>query len=340
MSFLMKNKSKIIINLIIIAIVLSIVLYFSLKDNYQLVIDNIKNMHIIWLIISIIILVVARIFSAISSYQMTKANDYHISLPRAIQINLIIPFFHGVTPFAGGGQPMEIYYLHNEKIPLGKSTNIVLQNFIIYQTALIIVSLIAVIYNACFNLFPPNSLIKQLVIIGFIINFIIWLFTIIVSLSQKFNHIILKITLLILKRINKPHLKEKITHYLSNLHKNTKTIIKHPKLSISSLMANILSLLCLYSIPYLILIGMGITNLNIINTIVATSYIMIMGSFVPIPGGTGGLEYGYMYFFNYIIEGSILTSSMLVWRFVSYYLAMIIGAIFLALYRKKENKCE
>ena len=98
----MKNKSKIIINLIIIFVVLSLVLYFSLKDNYQEIIDNIKNMNIIWLIISIIILIISRIFSAVSSYQMTKANDYHISLPRAIQINLIIPFFHGVTPFAGG----------------------------------------------------------------------------------------------------------------------------------------------------------------------------------------------------------------------------------------------
>lgn len=335
----MKNKSKIIINLIIIFVVLSLVLYFSLKDNYQEIIDNIKNMNIIWLIISIIILIISRIFSAVSSYQMTKANDHHVSFLRAIQINLIIPFFHGVTPFAGGGQPMEIYYLHNEKIPLGKSTNIVLQNFIVYQTALIIISLIAVIYNVIFDLFPANSLIKQLVIIGFIINFLVWLFTLLVSLSKKFNQVILKITLFILKKFNKPALKEKITRYLSNLHKNATTIIKHKKSSLLSLFANILSLICLYSIPYLVLTGMDITNLNIIETIVATSYIMIMGSFVPIPGGTGGLEYGYMYFFNYLIGGSILTSSMLVWRFVSYYLAMIIGAIVLALYRKKENKC-
>lgn len=335
----MKNKSKIIINLIIIFVVLSLVLYFSLKDNYQEIIDNIKNMNIIWLIISIIILIISRIFSAVSSYQMTKANDHHVSFLRAIQINLIIPFFHGVTPFAGGGQPMEIYYLHNEKIPLGKSTNIVLQNFIVYQTALIIISLIAVIYNVIFDLFPANSLIKQLVIIGFIINFLVWLFTLLVSLSKKFNQVILKITLFILKKFNKPALKEKITRYLSNLHKNATTIIKHKKSSLLSLFVNILSLICLYSIPYLVLTGMGITNLNIIETIVATSYIMIMGSFVPIPGGTGGLEYGYMYFFNYLIGGSILTSSMLVWRFVSYYLAMIIGAIVLALYRKKENKC-
>ena len=335
----MKNKSKIIINLIIIFVVLSLVLYFSLKDNYQEIIDNIKNMNIIWLIISIIILIISRIFSAVSSYQMTKANDHHVSFLRAIQINLIIPFFHGVTPFAGGGQPMEIYYLHNEKIPLGKSTNIVLQNFIVYQTALIIISLIAVIYNVIFDLFPANSLIKQLVIIGFIINFLVWLFTLLVSLSKKFNQVILKITLFILKKFNKPALKEKITRYLSNLHKNATTIIKHKKSSLLSLFANILSLICLYSIPYFVLTGMDITNLNIIETIVATSYIMIMGSFVPIPGGTGGLEYGYMYFFNYLIGGSILTSSMLVWRFVSYYLAMIIGAIVLALYRKKENKC-
>lgn len=335
----MKNKSKIIINLIIIFVVLSLVLYFSLKDNYQEIIDNIKNMNIIWLIISIIILIISRIFSAVSSYQMTKANDHHVSFLRAIQINLIIPFFHGVTPFAGGGQPMEIYYLHNEKIPLGKSTNIVLQNFVVYQTALIIISLIAVAYNSIFDLFPANSLIKQLVIIGFIINFLVWLFTLLVSLSKKFNQVILKITLFILKKFNKPALKEKITRYLSNLHKNATTIIKHKKSSLLSLFANILSLICLYSIPYLVLTGMGITNLNIIETIVATSYIMIMGSFVPIPGGTGGLEYGYMYFFNYLIGGSILTSSMLVWRFVSYYLAMIIGAIVLALYRKKENKC-
>ena len=335
----MKNKSKIIINLIIIFVVLSLVLYFSLKDNYQEIVDNIKNMNIIWLIISIIILIISRIFSAVSSYQMTKANDHHVSFLRAIQINLIIPFFHGVTPFAGGGQPMEIYYLHNEKIPLGKSTNIVLQNFIVYQTALIIISLIAVIYNVIFDLFPANSLIKQLVIIGFIINFLVWLFTLLVSLSKKFNQIILKITLLILKKINKPALKEKITNYLSNLHKNATTIMKHKKSSLLSLFANILSLICLYSIPYLVLTGMNVTSLSLIETIVATSYIMIMGSFVPIPGGTGGLEYGYMYFFNYLIGGSILTSSMLVWRFVSYYLAMIIGAIVLALYRKKENKC-
>ena len=65
-----------------------------------------------------------------------------------------------------------------------------------------------------------------------------------------------------------------------------------------------------------------------------------MGSFVPIPGGTGGIEYGYIFFFSYLIKGNILTASMLLWRLISYYLAIIIGGICLMTYRKKEKVWE
>ena len=64
---------------------------------------------------------------------------------------------------------------------------------------------------------------------------------------------------------------------------------------------------------------------------------MIMGSFVPTPGGTGGIEYGFMYFFNYLIKGSVLSALMLVWRFITYYGGMIFGGICLLSYRKKSK---
>ena len=84
-------------------------------------------------------------------------------------------FFHGVTPFSGGGQPMEIYFLHKEKITVTKSTNITLQNFIIYQIALVLVGIFALSYNAIYGLFPNDNLIKKLVVIGFMVNFLVLL---------------------------------------------------------------------------------------------------------------------------------------------------------------------
>ena len=54
---------------------------------------------------------------------------------------------------------------------------------------------------------------------------------------------------------------------------------------------------------------------------------MLVGSFVPIPGGAGGLEYGFNNFYGNFIGGSSLGVIMILWRVVTYYFGLIIGAI-------------
>ena len=70
--------------------------------------------------------------------------------------------------------------------------------------------------------------------------------------------------------------------------------------------------------------------------IVTSAYIMIIGSFVPIPGGTGGLEYGFTQFYGNFLSGSVLAAVMLVWRFITYYFGIIVGVIALYFKRVKE----
>ena len=62
-----------------------------------------------------------------------------------------------------------------------------------------------------------------------------------------------------------------------------------------------------------------------------------MGSFIPLPGGTGGLEYGFVSFFGNFLTGGKLTTLMLLWRFITYYLIMILGAIALNIRKKEES---
>lgn len=341
----MKNrKKKFIINILIIIIVLIIVLYFSLKDDYDSIIKAIMNMNNYWTILAIILLCLYRILVGISIHNLIKINDEYIPILRCIQISFIILFFHGVTPFAGGGQPMEIYYLHNEKISITKSTNIVLQNFIVYQISLVIISILAVSYNYFFQIFPDNGLIKRLVILGFLINLLVLVVTFILSFGKKINKFICNQGLNLAKKFklikNVEEIREKLDRYLTRFHENTLKLKNHKKQVLLNIGINILALLSLYIIPFAIFNGMGIHNLNITETITATTYVMTIGSFVPIPGGTGGIEYGFIFFFGNFIKGSILNATMLVWRFISYYLGIIIGATFLALYRKKEKKCE
>ena len=338
-----KNKIKYIFNFLLIAIVLSIVLYFSLKDNYQEIISTILKMNYIWIFVAILALIIYRLCASLGHYYIIKANNGKVSYLKCFQINLMILFFHGITPFAGGGQPMEIYFLHKEGIPVTKATNITLQNFIVYQIALIITGLIALIYNHIFNVFPNDSLIKYLVVLGFIINTLVLVVTFILSFGKKTNKFIIEKGIHFLAKIKiikeEKKTQEKCQKYLQSFHDNAIELKKNKKIVVFMVLINIIGLMTMYSMPYPILRGMGI-NINIFKVITAIAYVMIIGSFVPIPGGTGGIEYSFIFFFQYLISGSILHAAMLVWRLISYYFGMVLGAFALALYRKREKRCE
>jgi uncharacterized protein (TIRG00374 family) len=90
-------------------------------------------------------------------------------------------------------------------------------------------------------------------------------------------------------------------------------------------------------IPLFVLYAMG--EFNVVNALIAiltSAYVMIIGSFVPIPGGSGGLEYGFVTFYGNFITGSKLSALMLVWRFITYYFSMILGAIALNIKRVRK----
>ena len=101
---------------------------------------------------------------------------------------------------------------------------------------------------------------------------------------------------------------------------------------------NFVALAVFYAIPLFIIYGMGNFDINVIETIAASAYVLIIGSFVPIPGGSGGIEYGFIQFFGNFIQGSVLSASLLVWRFITYYLGMILGAISIYLFKGDVKK--
>ena len=338
----MKNKkTSFLINIIIILIVLVIVLYFSLKDDYYEITKAINNMNPIWCLLAIIILCIYRGLISLSHYLLVKQNNEKISYLKLFQINFIILFFHGVTPFAGGGQPMEIYYLHKEGLPVTKATNITLQNFIVYQISLVLTGIFALTYNLFFNLFPSNRLIKKLVILGFTINTLVLIITYVLSFGKKLNKFILEKGIHFAAKIkivkDEVKVQKKFKESITTFQQNALELKKKRYLLALYVLINLLALVTLYSMPYVIAIGLG-QNVRLIEIIVTTAYVMIIGSFVPIPGGTGGIEYSFIFFYNYLLKGSIINAIMLLWRFVSYYLGMIFGAIALAFYRKKDKE--
>lgn len=325
---MIKNIRK---NTLIILLVTIGVMYFVLKDDFSNIIHTLIHLDLKFLLLAIFLFFFSIFLKGYISYKTVNDKNKY-TLLEAFKHNVIVQFFNGITPFSTGGQPMEVYMLTEHGINANKGTMIILQNFIFYQIALVIFGLGAVIYNGIYGIFPKVPILRELVLIGFIINSFVTVVILFISLSKKFTKFCVKAIIYLLSKTkivkDKEKVKESWRKRLEEFHTCAKDLRKRKKLFLIGVLFNLLSLACLYIIPLYIAFGMhDYTSLNISTTLVASAYVLLMGAFVPIPGASGGIEYGFMSFFDNFFNHTTTGAILLVWRFITYYMPMIIGAI-------------
>ncbi len=331
----MKNNKK---SFIIIILITAIILYFALRDNFTEKIKYLFSFDIKWLILSFILIITYWVLKGLVLYYCTSKVKKDYPKKKGIKLMITTQFFHAITPFAAGGQPWQIYKLKKDGLSLGQATNIVIQDFIVYQIALILLGSIAIITNSIIHIFPSDSLLKKLVTIGFIINTLVIIILFLVAFSKKCNKKLIDGSINILSKIkiikDKEKYLQKSEKFIHNFHQSALVLFKD-KLNMARIISlNFIALIGQYLIPFTLLMGLGI-YVNPFITIVTSAYVMLIGSMVPIPGGTGGLEFSFLSFFKNFVKEPKLTSVMIAWRIITYYFGILVGAIAL---NKKEEK--
>lgn len=318
-------------NAFLLLIVLGIVLYFILKDNFTEVVKTLVKADLRWILFAIIFIFIYWILRTVSLYIIIREYSKEVKFKQMFKLTLITQFFNGITPFSTGGQPMEVYYLKKSGIRASKGTNIIIQNFILYQTALIMHGILAIYLNYHFHFFKEVAILKELTLIGFIINTLVGIGLLFISFSTKFNKKVINILIWCGHKIkiikDKDRAIETWKDRLEEFHESAKLLINKKSLFVKGIIYNFVSLGIFYAIPLFIIYGLGNFDINVVQAITSSAYVLIIGAFVPIPGGSGGIEYGFMQFFGNFIGGSVLSASLLVWRFITYYLGIILGAI-------------
>ena len=333
-----KIKDK--LNIIILILVTILVLYISLKDNFYEVIEGFKKLNIFWVAIALIFMFGYYFLRALSLHSFTSKFKSEITFKEILKTVFITQFFDGITPSSTGGQPYQLYTFNKKGIKITECTTIVIQNFIVYQISLILLGFIAVISNRYLNLFETVGPIKKLILLGFVINVIVMLALFSLAFLKKLNKFILKLGINILSKVkiikNKEEKLKKTEEYIEQFHDGTILLLKDKITFIKTIFFNFISLLLFYSIPAILIFGLGdYKSINIYYSIIASAYVMLIGSFVPIPGATGGLEYAFTQFFGVFIIDPTLTLIMLLWRTTTYYLGVIVGGVLLNIRKKR-----
>jgi uncharacterized protein (TIRG00374 family) len=309
-----------------------------MRDNFYQIVNYIRDMNIWWLLLALSFIFIYWLLKSLGLRIFASKIDSKITLKESYQLTLRSQFVNAITPFASGGQPYQIYYLAKSGMSGSEATSIVVQNSIVFQIALVCLGIIAIISNRIFDIFARNQFLAYFVALGFIVNFVVIVILFIVSFNTKANKKIVQFGINLLSKLklikDKEKKKKEWEKHIAKFHNSAKLLISKKKDFFLAILCNFLALLVLYSIPLIVLFATGdYSSFNIFLAIITSAYVLLIGAFVPTPGGTGGLEFGFLAFYGNFVDGARLTAILLVWRFVTYYFGIIIGGI--AMYMKK-----
>lgn len=330
------------INIIIIVIVTFLVLYFSLKDNFNEIIANMSHINLLWILIAIAFMFGSWFFAAMNLYTLSRSTDKNFSLRSFYGSVIISNFFNAITPSDSGGQPFQIYILNRRGMRVSTATHLVIESFKLYQIALVIWGLIAITLNNFLHYYATDSIVRKLVILGFIVNLTIAVFLILFGVNKKVTSNILKFIFNFLHKVkiikNKEKMFDGIDNYIESSIASSEYFKGHRWVLFKSGIYSFISIGLLYTVPIFIVYSFGnFESLSILSVIVSTAYVMLIGAFVPIPGGSGGVEFAFAHFYGFFITGPVLMSILLIWRLVTYYFGILMGGIMFIFNKERRN---
>lgn len=338
------KKNKITMYLAFVIILFAFVLYFSLKDDYKDILNTLDDVNMLFLLIGVFFMFLSKYFLGETLYFLAKKEKPNIKIKDMVLIELIYPFFAGITPSSLGGESFEILYMRDCGIPVGKGSNIAIQKFITYQISLLLINIVAVILNLFIRVAPLNSFIFSFVVLNFLINGFLLGFFFLVAYNKKFNHFIMKKGLQICHKLhiirNVDKIRDRLDNYLKNFDEGVEKLRHDKKLFFKVIGIQMLSFLFYMLAAYPVAVSMGITSISAVKMFILATYVKMLSLIFITPGNSGAAEYNFVYLFTGLISESGIMAFMLIWRFVTYYIPLITGGILAITWKKVKHNYE
>lgn len=257
----------------------------------------------------------------------------------AYDVAVVGKYYDNITPFAVGGQPMQIVRLATNGISAGVSTSIPIIKLMINSAVNMVVALLFFIFGLPrIPLTSPFNdllliILEILGVIGLIITVFVVFFMFLIStgnfvtrtLVSGFVRIGYKLRIVKNYRQTVKKVMGQVAEYKTSMHYLRKRKLVLLKMILLSLME------CLsYAImPYFVVMAFAgpidMSPLLFIVICITKYYICSMASsFIPLPGGTGLMEISFIFLFGIVVNENIVWA-LLIWRFISYYLIIIHG---------------
>ena len=337
-----RNMISFIVSLLIIGCV--VYLLFELSNTLEqgdsaTFYDLLDGMYWWYLLIAVGLFIIMYAADTLKYTLLGRSYGHKLGIAKDMKVALIGKYYEAITPFATGGQPMQIYYFYKNGMSGSKSTSITMVKYAVQMLAVTVVAAIVMGLGVGKLGMIENEITRNTILIcgwvGFGLNAFIPVFVTFIVFCPRAVSWVINLFVRLLYKIkiikNADKLETKIRQWVDDFAVFSQFVYKKP------LTFLLLFVLCLFEpiiqfiIPYFVLVAMCGTEVMgmeggalLFSVMVLSMYATYAAAFIPTPGNSGAVESVFMLAFTVVAE-SVLFWYVIVWRFLLYYIYVFLG---------------
>lgn len=337
------KKRTAFMNILLLSSLMIFALWFALRKDAHEVIALLSDMHVGWFLFVIMLGIVYYVLAGYNIQIIAKRYRSDYRFKEGVTCAFACALFNGITPL-GCGQAAQSYTLRKQNISLRDGAGIIWMDFIVYQSVILIYVIVLLLLRFSYY-FTEYSHWFLLVLLGFCINsFVIVVLYTMLSLPKFYDwisHQVIKLGVRVHLIKHPEQTRCKWDTQLECFREQIKCMKEDKKLVLRLVLVQVIRMSIFYSIPFFAAYALHIpVELSqMLDIIAMSSFVHMLNALTPLPGDAGWSESAFLVLFAIVFPWSGASAVMLLWRFSTFHLILILGAIlFIPLVRKRNVK--
>ena len=327
----MKPATKTILNFALIFGTLAVVILIGVNGQEMTgAVEALRSIGPKWIALCALSYLACLSFDSLILYYFLRRQGLRITFRYAMFVTAVGSYYSNITPGATGGQPMQVYYLTKRQIPIGIGTSALTVKFFCFQFMLAVIGTVLWIANGPF-IQEQVGASMWILILGYVYNCFSVVMVVLMATNKRLVRFLIRLIIRLGAKIrlckNPDASMRKWEEVLNNFHDSIMLLMGRPvDLMLQMLFASgqLLSLMAVIFFVYhaFSLQGVSYGQLTALGVMLYTS-----AAYTPLPGASGAQEGVFALYFAQVFPDGIRLMALLLWRFFTYYLSLIVGAV-------------
>lgn len=327
----MKQRTKKIFNFLFIFGTLAVVLLVGINGQEMSgALDALRSIGPRWIVLCALAYAGFLLFDTLSLHYFLIRQGQKVSFGYSLFVTLMGAYYSNITPGASGGQPMQVFYLSHKKVSIGVASSALTVKLFCFQFMLAVIGTVLWIAHGPFihEQVGPHMWI---LIVGYVYNWFAVLLVVLMAFFRKPVQLLIRLcvrlgTLLRICKDPDASLR-KWGEVQESFHGSIFQLAKKPLDLATQLLLSGLQLLSLMTVIYFVYHAFGMSGEDYWQLTALGVMLYTSAAYTPLPGASGAQEGVFALYFAQVFPDGIRLMALLLWRFFTYYVSLILGAV-------------